>query len=119
MNAKVEYGYNIINSDYTLCLYETFCFVRISLFINTDCVLPFENEIPWNDICLRVEDSEMDHLGEKIIDYHHSMNGTQFKKKQAQGRQVWEQYCTKEGFINHSYQFLNKKYSFHDMRASA
>jgi len=128
-NARLEYVNNIINSDYTLCyrgaanyslrLYETLCLGRIPLFINTDCVLPFENEIPWNDICLWVEDSEMDHLGEKITDYHHSMNGTQFREKQVQCRKVWEQYCTKEGFINHFYQFLNKQCSFQGMGASA
>jgi hypothetical protein len=71
---------------------------RIPLLINTDCVLPFENEIPWNDICLWVEYSEMDHLGEKITDYHHSMNGTQFREKQVQCRQIWEQYLSKKGF---------------------
>jgi hypothetical protein len=128
-NARVEYVNNIINSDYTLCyrgaanyslrLYETLCLGRIPLFINTDCALPFENEIPWDDICLWVEYSEIDHLGEKITDYHHSMNGTQFREKQVQCRQIWEQYCTKEGFINHFYQFLNQQYSFQGMGASA
>ena len=109
-NARVEYVNNIINSDYTLCyrgaanyslrLYETLCLGRIPLFINTDCVLPFENEIPWNDICLWVEDSEIDHLGEKITDYHHSMNGTQFREKQAQCRQIWEIYLSRKGFYS-------------------
>ena len=108
MIARVEYVNNIINSDYTLCyrgaanyslrLYETLCLGRIPLFINTDCVLPFENEIPWNDICLWIEDSEIDHLGEKITDYHHSMNGTQFREKQAQCRKIWEKYLSKKGF---------------------
>jgi hypothetical protein len=128
-NARIEYINNINNSDYTLCyrgaanyslrLYETLCLGRIPLFINTDCVLPFENEIPWNDICLWVEDSEMDYLGEKITDYHHSMDGPQFREKQAQCRQVWEQYCTKEGFIKHFYQFLNQKSFFQGMKTSA
>jgi hypothetical protein len=128
-NARIEYVNNIINSDYTLCyrgaanyslrLYETLCLGRIPLFIDTDCVLPFENEIPWKDICLWVEESEMDHLGEKVTDYHHSMNGTQFREKQVQCRQIWEQYCTKEGFINHFHQFLNQQYSFQGMGASA
>ena len=66
-----------------------------------------------------VEDSEIDHLVEKITDYHGSMNGVQFKEKQSQCRHIWEQYCTKEGFINHFHQFLNQQYSFQGMGAFA
>ena len=127
--ARLEYVNNIINSDYTLCyrgaanyslrLYETLCLGRIPLFIDTDCVLPFENEIPWKDICLWVEESELNHIDEKITDYHGSMNGVQFKEKQSQCRHIWEQYCTKEGFINHFHQFLNQQYSFQGMEEFA
>ena len=107
-NARLDYVNNIINSDYTFCyrgaanyslrFYETLCLGRIPLFINTDCVLPFENEIPWNDICLWIEDSEIEHLGEKITDYHYSMNGNQFREKQAECRKVWEKYLSRKGF---------------------
>ena len=106
-------------ANYSLRLYETLCLGRIPLFINTDCVLPFENEIPWKDICLWVEESEMDNLGEKITDYHHSMNGAQFREKQVQCRQIWKKYFVKEGFINHFHHFLNQQNSFQVMGASA
>ena len=57
---RFEFIRNILSSDYTLCFrgsgnyslrfYETLCLGRIPLFINTDCKLPFEDEINWRDM---------------------------------------------------------------------
>ena len=54
---RKEYYQNIDNTDYTLCIrgtgnfsvqfYQTLALGRIPIFINTDCILPFEKEINW------------------------------------------------------------------------
>jgi hypothetical protein len=115
-NAKVDFANNIINSDYTFCLrgaanyslrfYETLCLGRIPMFINTDCILPFEKDIDWRSICLWVDENEIDYINEKILDFHHSMNKDQFKEKQIYCREIWKKYCTNEGFIFHFYESL-------------
>jgi hypothetical protein len=55
--AKLEFVNNILNSDYTICMrgggnfsvrfYETLCLGRIPIFIDTDCLLPFQDEIDY------------------------------------------------------------------------
>jgi hypothetical protein len=34
----------------------------------------------------------------KITDYHPSMNGNQFREKQAECRKIWEKYLSRKGF---------------------
>ncbi len=107
--ARKEFIQNIIESDYTFCFrgaanyslrfYETLCLGRIPLFINTNCVLPFENNINWKEVVLWVDETEIDFLGEKIHDYHFSMSAEQFVEKQKYCREIWETYLSKEGFI--------------------
>ena len=107
--ARIEFIKNIINSDYTFCyrgaanyslrFYETLCLGRIPLFINTNCVLPFENKINWKEVVLWVDENEVELLGEKIHDYHFSMTEKEFTEKQKYCREIWETYLSKEGFI--------------------
>lgn len=107
--ARKEFIQNIIESDYTFCFrgaanyslrfYETLCLGRIPLFINTNCVLPFENNINWKEVILWVDENEIEFLGEKIHDYHFSMSAEQFVEKQKYCREIWETYLSKEGFI--------------------
>lgn len=60
-----EYIENMITSDYMLCvrgagnfsyrLYETLACGRIPVFINTDCVLPYDFIIDWKKYCVWLE----------------------------------------------------------------
>ena len=115
--ARNEYINNIIGSDYTLWyrgaanyslrLYESLCLGRIPLFVNTDCKLPFEEQINWLDICIWVDDDELSRIGDIIIDFHQSMTNNQFIEKQVYCRELWIKYFSKEGFYNQFYNYLN------------
>ena len=108
---------NIISSDYTLCyrgaanyslrFYETLCLGRIPLFVNTDCKLPFENEINWKNLCLWIEESDIRYISEFIVDFHNSHTDSQMIDKQIYCREIWLKYLSKEGFYNHFYKFLS------------
>ncbi len=114
--ARNEYINNIITSDYTLCyrgasnyslrFYETLCLGRVPLFINTDCKLPFENEINWKEVCLWIEESELSQISDIILDYHFSLSESDFKEKQVYCRELWVKYCSKEGFYQKFFNYL-------------
>ena len=109
LNARMAFIDNITKNDYTFCMrgggnyslrfYETLCLGRIPLFINTNCVLPFEEKIDWKNLCLWVDEKNVDRIGEIIIDFHSSITNKEFKEKQLYAREVWEKYLSKEGFI--------------------
>lgn len=118
--ARIEYINNIINSDYTFCyrgaanyslrFYETLCLGRIPLFINTDCKLPFEDQVNWRDVCIWVEESELPGIGDIILEFHHSMSPSQFIEKQVYCRELWLKYFSKEGFYNQFHSYLKQSY---------
>ena len=64
--ARRAFVDNLRRSDYVLCsrgggnfsyrLYEALSAGRIPLFVDTDCVLPFEDEIDWHALCVWVDE---------------------------------------------------------------
>ena len=97
--TTLEYYENIKNSDYVLCLrgtgnfsirlYETLMMGRIPIFINTDCLLPFNNHINWKDHVVWVEWEDRHKIFDIIIDFHEKISEQQFKKMQINNRKLW------------------------------
>lgn len=109
--TRLEFVNNIINSDYTLCMrgggnfsvrfYETLALGRIPIFINTDCILPFDEMINYKDYMVWVEESELPFINQKILDFHNSLNPAKFTELQQACRTLWQTYLTKDGFYLH------------------
>lgn len=106
-----EFIDNSIQSDYVISLrgtangsfrlYETLSFGRIPVFINTDCMLPYESEIDWKSLCVWVEADEINQIDQKIIEFHNRLSAEEFINLQKKCRQVWEDYLSPEGFFRH------------------
>lgn len=106
---RQEYLKNITDSDYTICvrgagnfskrLYEVLCLGRIPVFINTDCLLPFESEIDWKQYCVWVEEDELDQIGNIVADFHDRLSDAEFVDLQRRCRQLWQNWLTQRGFI--------------------
>jgi hypothetical protein len=102
---------NILKTDYTLCLrgygnwsyrfYETLACGRIPIFIDTDCVLPCESVIDWKKYCVWIDSTEIDHIGEKIADFHSAISPDDFIEIQIHCRELWEEHLTPKGFIKY------------------
>ena len=114
-DVRLEFINNILDNDYTLCyrgaanyslrFYETLCLGRIPLFINTDCKLPYNDQINWKEICIWIEENDFAHFEERIIDEHNSMSESQFVERQNYCREIWVKFLSKEGF---NYQFYEE-----------
>ncbi len=87
---RKEFLDNIMQSDYVLSLrgsgnfsvrlYETLAMGRIPLFINTNCILPFENIINWRKHCIWVEYDDISHIESIIMDFHSSKSPSYFRE---------------------------------------
>lgn len=116
---RLKYVDNIINNDYTLCirgignnsvrLYETMCCGRIPIFVNTDCILPFENEIDWKNLCLWIEERDLKNIGNIVSDFHSKISPEDFEARQREIRKVWEEYLSPVGFFQTLFYSLIKK----------
>lgn len=95
-----EYYENIRESDYIICirgagnfsvrLYETMMMGRIPIFIDTDCLLPFVNDIDWKKRMVWVPWNDRKNLDKLVVDFHNSMSPESFKNLQNSNRKLWE-----------------------------
>lgn len=97
--TTLEYYNNIKNSDYVLCvrgagnfsvrLYETLLMGRIPIFVNTDCLLPFEDTINWKNHVVWVEWKNRSKIADIVTDFHQNISNESFKNLQEKNRELW------------------------------
>jgi hypothetical protein len=104
------YVENMVESDYVLCargignfsyrLYETLSLGRIPVFVDTDCVLPLEDEIEWRDYCVWVDEADIGRIGDRVIEFHESLDEAAFEERQRACRKLWETHISPQGFFS-------------------
>lgn len=104
---------NLENNIFILCprgcgnfsyrFYETMCYGRIPIFINTDCVLPFENLIDYRNEIVFVEEKNLHNINDIINDYCLKNN---LLDRQKRCREIWEKYLSPNGFLENIHTLL-------------
>ncbi len=95
-----EYYKNIKNSDYIICLrgagnfsvrfYETLMMGKIPIFVNTDCLLPFDDKINWKKHVVWVEWHERKHIAKIVANFHSNISNEAFIRMQIDNRNLWK-----------------------------
>jgi hypothetical protein len=116
--ARDAFRRNLINTDYTLCargagnwsirLYETLASARIPLFIDTDCVLPYDFETNFKEYCVWVESEDVESVSEQLMAFHDRLEDADFVNLQRSCRRIWEQRLTPEGFFSNFYRHFER-----------
>lgn len=116
--TSLEFFENIHDNPYTFCMrgggnfsvrfYETLAMGRIPILIDTDCQLPFFENINWNRHCLIVSENEVKNLPQKLLDFHSNLTSEEFLALQKENRLLWEKYFTKKTFFKQLAQNLNQ-----------
>jgi hypothetical protein len=114
--SRREYFDSLIASDYVLCtrgyqncsirLYETLCCGRIPVFVNTDCVLPYDRWIDWKRYCVWVEEEDVAHIGPMVAEFHDRLSPEAFLERQQACRQLWLDWLSPEGFFRNLHRHL-------------
>ena len=109
---------NIVDTDYTVCVrgygnfsirfYETLACGRIPIFVDTDCVLPFESSIDWKKYCVWVDKTELRNIGEKVAAFHDRLSEREFRGLQLACRALWKDCLSLPGFMGHLRSELDK-----------
>jgi len=107
--ARREYVQNIVDSDYVLCvrgsgnfsyrLYETLSCGRIPVFVDTDCVLPLEDEIDWRALCVWVDAGRVDTIADSVRSFHERLSPEAFVELQRRARATWQELLSPLGFV--------------------
>lgn len=99
--TTLEYYDNIKDSDYVLCVrgagnfsvrfYETLMMGRIPIFVDTDCLLPFEDKINWRKHVVWIEWKERNLIANIVADFHNKLTEKQFEDLQRSNRKLWKE----------------------------
>jgi hypothetical protein len=110
IDVRREYLQNALTSDYLLVcrgsgncftrLYEAMCLGRIPVFIDTDCVLPWEDRIDWRQSCVYLDESDLPAIGDKVRAFHDAISDGDFQAMQLHNRQLWLDHLSPRGFFS-------------------
>ncbi|MBC7784453.1 MAG: hypothetical protein H7144_11505 [Burkholderiales bacterium] len=119
-----EFLDNLLGSPYNLCIrgagnftyrfYETLAAGRIPLFVDTECVLPFNDKINWLDHCVWINVNEIKGMPQRLAKFHSTLSQESFADLQLANRQLWETWLTPESFYR-----LVLEDAIHDFRATS
>ncbi len=111
--VRFEFVQNMAQSDYILCcrgsanysnrLFEVLCCGRIPIFIDTDCVLPYDFAIDWKKYCVWVDEKELPQIAEKVAEFHNNLSPQEFVELQHECRRLWKEWLSPEGFYANLY----------------
>ena len=114
--VRDEYVRNMVESDYILCsrgagnfsyrLYETLSCGRIPVFVDTDCVLPYDFAAPWREHLVWVDETELASVGDRVAAFHEALDDREFEELQRSCRRLWKEYIAPEGFFVHFHEHL-------------
>ena len=99
---RIEFLKNMNDNLYSLCVRgggnysfrfgESLMMGRIPILIDTDCILPFENEIPYDTNCVRIKPENFDRIFDVVQEYHDAHTEEELIDIQKQNRIIWEEY---------------------------
>jgi hypothetical protein len=108
--SRRQFFSNISNNLYGLCLRgggnfsfrlgEVLMMGRIPVLIDTDCILPFRDRIPYETNTVYVTRQKSDgfrDIDSVIRDYHESHSEADLLRIQRENRWLWEEYFTVTG----------------------
>ena len=105
-----EFLANLDGSDYALCVRdlancsirfsEALCLGRIPLFVNTQCVLPYDWLVDWKPACIWIEETNLPRIGELLRAAHARTAPAEFVARQRLGRELFARWLSPAGFFS-------------------
>jgi hypothetical protein len=97
------------DGNYSLRFFEIVSLGRIPLFIDTDCVLPLEDEIDYDAVMLRVPYTEIDRLDQIVADFWAKLSPEEFGERQRKARELFETKLRADVFYTDLFSRLEKE----------
>jgi hypothetical protein len=108
--TTLEYYNNIAASDYVLCIrgagnfsvrfYETLMMGKIPVFVNTDCLLPFDDQISWREHVVWIEWKDRKNIASIVSAFHQRLSPDDFIQLQFSNRKLWKETLSVKGMLS-------------------
>jgi len=90
----------------TIRLYEIMSMGRIPVLVSDEWILPFEDEIDYDDFVLRVKEDQADIADEIITNWFKSQSYDELLRKCKKNREIWQKYFSINGYISQIFKIL-------------
>ena len=114
--ARNEYIKNMMNADYALVvrgagnfsyrLYEALSLGKIPVFIDTDCVLPFDNFIDWKKYVVWINENEISNISQKLIEFHNRLSTKEYNELKLNCRKLYEEWICPLAFFSNIHKYI-------------
>lgn len=118
--VRQEYIENLRTSPVALCVrgdanasqrfYETFSASRIPLFVDTDCVLPLEEIIPYDELMIRIPSTGIKMLPARLEAWAGKQNPESIIARQKRARGVYDEYLRLDAYFGKVFDRTNSPY---------
>jgi hypothetical protein len=119
--TRLEMVGNMLDTNYTVCmrgggnfsvrLYETLCLGRIPIFVDTDCILPYDHIVDWRKYCVWIDSSEVSSISRKVIEFHKALSSEEFVAWQQECRSFWQDWLSADGYWNQFWHHFGHTFS--------
>lgn len=109
---RAQYLENIANSDFVLApkgdgnfsirFYEALALGRIPVLVDTESILPLEDEIPYNEYIVRVPYRKIHHIGAYIAHYYNQHTGESYQEAQRRARALFTEKLRVDRFLKNA-----------------
>ncbi len=99
-NLRQQFLDNLMRNAYALCVrgtdnyswrfYEALSLGKIPILIDTDSMLPLEEEIPWDQLIVRVPSTRLPELPDRLMEWHSRLSPSEFRDLQRELRSLFE-----------------------------
>ena len=107
--GREEYIQNMIDSDFPLAVkgdgnysyrfYEALSLGRPPLFIDTDCILPLEDKINYDEFIIRVSYKDVSKIDQIVGSFYEKLDEETFVNMQKKAREAFEKYLKVDSFL--------------------
>jgi hypothetical protein len=94
--------------NYSIRFYETFCFGRIPIMVDTDLVLPFNDLIDYNRHCVMIKKDQLLIMPKILMGYHRKHFFCGSSNIQIENRRIWEKYFSPIGFYKQASKLIRE-----------
>ena len=116
VQARSEYIGNLLQSDlvlsikgdgnYSLRFYEALSLGRVALFLDTDCVLPLADIIPYDDFIVRIPFGALHHIDRVTIERWRAIDAPTFVRMQQTAREMFAKYLNVSSFLQYAVKYF-------------
>lgn len=109
--ARAQFVQSVKDADFVLApkgdgnssmrFYEALSAGRIPVLIDTDMVLPFEENIAYDEIMVRVPMQQVHKTPEYIRRFYDSLTPKEWERKQRLAREIFEKYLRQDSFFQY------------------